>query len=129
MRPASQPRRAFAFLAAIALVLAAVTASFQRAPAQTAGLVDPVLGLVSVCTADASPATPEQGGGRHQHSQYHCPLCTLLTPVALPDADLPDTAVVFAATPLPAPVPQEARTLADHLVLGGIRSRAPPLRA
>ena len=129
MRPASQPRRVLAFLAAIALVLASVDAAFQRAPAQAAGLVDPVLGLVSVCAADGSPTAPERGGGQHRDLPAHCPVCTLLTPLALPGPGLPETAVVFAITLLPAPSPQGARTLADHLGLGGIRSRAPPLRA
>lgn len=129
MRSASLPQRALAFLAAIALVLATVTAAFQRAPAQAAGLVDPVLGLVSVCAADSSPAAPERGGGEHQHLPEHCPLCTLLTPLALPGAELPETAVVFAITHLPVPSPQGARRLADHLGPGGIRSRAPPLHA
>jgi len=129
MRPASQPRRAFAFLAAIALVLAAVGASFQRAPAQAAGLVDPVLGLVSVCASDGSPSAPERGGGQHRHLPEHCPLCTLLTPLALPGSGLPETAVVFAITLFPVPSPQGARTLADQLGLGGIHSRAPPPRA
>ncbi len=128
MRSASHPRRVFALLASIALVLATITAAFQRAPAHAAGLVDPVLGLVSVCASDGSPMRPQHGGGQ-QHVPDHCPLCTLLTPMALPGEGLPETAVVFAIGLVPAPSPQGARTLADHLGLGGIRSRAPPRRA
>ena len=129
MRLTRHPRRVFATLAAIALVLSTIATAFQRAPVHAAGFVDPVLGLVSVCASDGSSTAPQDGGGPLPHVPDHCPLCTLLTPVLLPDAGLPETAAVFAIGILPAPSPQGARTLADHLGLGGIRSRAPPLGA
>ena len=130
MRLTPHPRRVFATLAAVALVLASIAAAFQRAPAHAAGFVDPVLGLVSVCASDGSSKVPQHGGGGQQpHLLDHCPLCTLLTPIALPGAGLPEAAVVFAIGILPVLSPQGAQTLADHLGPGGIRSRAPPLRA
>ena len=129
MKLAPHPRRVFATLAAIAFVVSALATAFQRAPVHAAGFVDPVLGLVSVCASDGSSTVPQDGGGQLPHLPDHCPLCTLLTPGALPDAGLPETAVVFAIGILPVPSPQGVRTLADHLGLGGIRSRAPPLGA
>jgi hypothetical protein len=129
MRLTPHPRRVFATLAAVALVLASIAAAFQRSPAHAAGFVDPVLGLVSVCASDGSSTVPQDGGGQQPHLLDHCPLCTLLTPIALPGAGLPETAIVFAIGHLPALSPRGAQTLADHLGPGGIRSRAPPLRA
>jgi hypothetical protein len=65
----------------------------------------------------------DQGDGRSSH----CTACTLLAGVALA------VAFLFAAIAFPDrifhPFKSAARTLADHLGLGGIRSRAPPVSA
>jgi hypothetical protein len=92
-----------------------------------------VPGTVVLCT-DHGPqvlpgSDPVGGGGQDQRDgkSSHCTACTLLVGLALA------VALVFAAIAFPARVvhafKSAARTLADHLGLGGIRSRAPPLPA
>jgi hypothetical protein len=75
------------------------------------------------------PGSDPAGGGQDQRDSRssHCTACTLLAGLALA------VALVFVATAFPVRVVHAfksgARTLADHLSLGGIRSRAPPLSA
>ena len=76
------------------------------------------------------PGSDPVGGGRQDQRDgkgIHCIACTLLAGLAIA------VALVFAAIAFPARVvhafKSAARTLADHLSLGGIRSRAPPLPA
>ena len=102
------------------------------APAKAVGLVDgpraagPVYGAWPA--AGAGTDAPTGGGDGHRDGKSsHCTACTLLAgPPSL-------VALVFAAIAFPAgffrPFRSAARTLADHLSLGGIRSRAPPVAA
>ncbi len=103
-------------------------------PAKSVAPVDDLIGPLVLCTEHGPqtvPGTDATGGsGGNQgdgSSSIHCTASTLLAGLALP------VAFVFAAVAFPArivlPFKSSARTLADHLALGGIRSRAPPLCA
>jgi hypothetical protein len=117
-------------VAVLSNLLASVLCMVQATPAAAAGDVP---GPVILCTEhglQVLPGTdPAGGSGRDQRDgkASHCTACTLLAGVAL------GVALVFAAIAFPARVVRAiqpaARTLADHLGLGGIRSRAPPLPA
>jgi hypothetical protein len=78
-------------------------------------------------TAPETSAPGDSRQDRHDGRSSHCTACTLLAGLAVV------IALVFARVAFPArifrPFPASARTLADHLSLGGIRSRAPPLPA
>jgi hypothetical protein len=106
--------------------------------AKVAAPVDDILGPLVLCTTHGPQTLPgsegpvapvpgtsgqDQGDGRSSH----CTACTLLAGIALL------TAFIFAAIAFPVRIfyarKSSARTLADHLSLGGIRSRAPPLSA
>jgi hypothetical protein len=102
------------------------------APAKAVAPVDDVLGPLVLCTEHGPQVvpgndTPGGGGDQGDGRSSHCTACTLLAGLALL------TAFAFAAIAFPARIfPAfrcSARTLADHLALGGIRSRAPPLCA
>jgi|SRR5690606_17339444 len=98
-------------------------------PAKAASIVDPVLGPVVICTAHGPQTLPADGDpGSSGSDASHCGACAV--PVAVVSAAV---ALAVAAVPFPTPVfprlRSSARTLADHIALGGIRSRAPPLPA
>ena len=102
------------------------------AQANAVAAADDVPGAVILCTEhglQVLPGSDPVGGGQDQRDGKisHCTACTLLAGLALA------VALVFAAIAFPARVvhafQSAARTLADHLSLGGIRSRAPPLPA
>src|SRR5262245_64531812 len=91
------------------------------------------LGPIVLCTEHGPQLLtgddPAGGSGQDQRDgkSSHCTACTLLAGLALV------VALVFAAIAFPVrichPFRSAARTLADHLSLGGIHSRAPPLSA
>ncbi len=106
--------------------------------AKLAAPVDDILGPLVLCTAHGPQTVPgsdgpgapvpgssgqDQGDGKSSH----CTACTLLAGMALL------AAFIFAAIVFPDRIfhafRASARTLADHLSLGGIRSRAPPVSA
>jgi hypothetical protein len=100
------------------------------APAKAFVPVDDLLGPLVICTEHGPQAVPDGavpggGEGRRDGKSIHCTACTLLAGLALA------ITLVFAAVVFPVrvfyPFQSAARTLADHLGLGGIRSRAPPL--
>jgi hypothetical protein len=103
------------------------------AQANAVAAADDVPGPVVLCTEHGLQVLPgsDPAGGSGQDQRdgktSHCTACTLLAALALA------VALVFAAIAFPARVVRAiqsaARTLADHLSLGGIRSRAPPLPA
>src|SRR5262245_5322248 len=117
----------------IVAVLSNVLASVLCMVAPVRALVAPdaISGPTVLCTEHGSQVLPESdpaGGGRQdQRDGGHCAACTLLAGFAFV------VALVFVAVAFPArtfqPFRSAARTLADHLGLGGIRSRAPPLCA
>ena len=103
------------------------------APAKTVAAVDDLIGPLVLCTEHGPQTLPGtdapggSGGNQGDGRSSHCTACTLLAGLALL------IAFAFAAVVFPArivlPFKSRARTLADHLALGGIRSRAPPLCA
>ena len=116
-------------LAGVFLHSAAAHASVPSAVASAAAatVVDPVLGVLPICHSggEALAADGQAPAGPPADSSGHCPSCTLIAKFAV--------AVTFAFKPVVffialAPAQPAARTqpLADHLRLGGIRSRAPP---
>jgi hypothetical protein len=118
----------FAVLAALALLVNLAAGALCHAPSRAAapGLVDDVLGVLTICTADGS-GNIVHGGMQDPsgQSQGSCTVCTLLKVLAFAVA-LAFAAVVFPIRIAPVPVLQRVHTLAEHLSLGAIRSRAPP---
>jgi hypothetical protein len=96
---------------------------------KAAGLVDDILGPLVICTADGASAVPHGGSGPEPDKRAdQCATCTLLAGFALL-VTLVFAAVAFPAWSVAYRLRTGVRTLADHLSLGGIRSRAPPLFA
>ncbi len=133
MRAGRHVRFSVALLSVLALVGKVLAGAFCHVPAVQAGangdsIFDPVLGLISICHpgADAAPASGD--GPQPDAGHDHCKACTLLGGLALAIA-LVFAAVVFPVRVVHLRLPDGLRTLADHLSLGGIRSRAPPLIA
>jgi hypothetical protein len=121
-------RRWLSWLGVVALlgnVLAGALCHMPSAAQIAAGPVDDVLGALAICTAHGAEEPATGGNQDPGGKQGHCATCTLLAGFAL------IVALVFAAVAFPSTFvfhrPRSgARTLADHLSLGGIRSRAPP---
>jgi hypothetical protein len=113
-------------VAVLGNVLAGALCHLPAQAAAASGPVDPILGPLAICTAHGEQAPPP-GGNQDGERPAHCTVCTLLAGSALV------VALAFAAVAFPQgkifPPRSAARTLADHLSLGGIRSRAPPLSA
>lgn len=126
MKPASPHRRSLTLLTIVALLVTTLASGFYRTPAHAAGYVDPVLGAVTLCTPGSGAA--DTGRVPPQHLVEHCPLCTLLAPLAIapPLASAP---VAFHDA-VKAPAPSHPLALpAVRLHLGGVGSRAPPFPA
>jgi hypothetical protein len=100
--------------------------------ATSPAIVDPVLGVLPICHSAAdTPTADGQAPGGHPGGSGagHCPACTLIAKYAVAIA-LAFQPVTFTVALLPSqPAAARTQTLADHLSLGGIRSRAPPLSA
>lgn len=121
-------RRSIAGLAAFAVLANVLVAALCLTPAtsKASAIVDDVLGVMVICTANgAQHGAPDEGPAK---APEHCNMCTLLAGFALVLAVLllalnlePRRSLKLAASGL--------SRLADHLRLGGIRSRAPPLAA
>jgi hypothetical protein len=129
MGVARRHQRIFAALAALALLVnLAASALCHAAPARAAApaLVDDVLGVLTICTTDGS-GNIVHGGTQNpaEKQQGSCTVCTLLKVFAFAVA-LAFAAVVFPIRIAPVPVRRRVRTLAEHLSLGAIRTRAPP---
>src|SRR5215207_3649290 len=113
-----------AWLVMLTLVGNALAAALCLAPqsSQAAPVADDVLGAYVICTSNGG-TTADHGSGDERPAGQHCQACMLLVAVV---------ALLLLVLPVPlvlAPARTLARTLADHLGLGGIRSRAPPLSA
>ena len=94
--------------------------------AKVAQLVDDVLGTLVICNGAGGSA--DHGDGSQRPTSEHCKLCPLLAAFAL----VATLALILLAFPVPVafkPPIAFARTLPDHLSLGGIYSRGPPLSA
>jgi hypothetical protein len=128
-----QRPRVMGWLGIVAVLCNILASVLHMAPARAAGGVDDVLGQLVLCT-EHGPQTvpgsdPAGGGGGDQpdSTNGHCAACVLLVGQALL-VSLVLVAIAFLARVVLA-IRSTARTLADHLSLGGIRSRAPPLPA
>ncbi len=124
MTPASSQRRSISLLAIVALVVTTLASGFVRVPAHAASFVDPVLGVVTLCTPSATVANTGDGPG-HTALAEHCPLCTLLAPLALAPS-LATTPVVFRDGCKADKSTHAHAWTAARLHLGGVGSRAPP---
>jgi hypothetical protein len=122
-------KRSVAGLAAFALLANVLAAALCLTPAtsKVAPIADDVLGVLVICTSNGAHTPQDDGPGRQQPSE-HCTMCTLLASFALVLSVLlfalhlePQRALRLVASGI--------STLAEHLGLGGIRSRAPPLPA
>ena len=118
-----------AWLVALALLSNLLAGALYLSPASAkAGkLVDAVLGTLVIC--NGAGGLTDHGDGSPRPSSEHCKLCPLLASFVL----LATLALILLTFPAPTafkpPAAAFARTLADHLSLGGIYSRGPPLSA
>jgi hypothetical protein len=123
-------RRLFGALAILGLVANMVASAICHVPARAATIVDDILGPMSLCVSDGSGtvqhggATPDPDG----KAEGSCTICTLLKAFAVAVA-LAFAAIAFPIVIAAAPRHSGVRTLAQHLSLGAVRSRAPPLPA
>lgn len=128
-------RRAFVWLAILALTLRVLVAAFchpQSMP-NSGQTIDDLLGQVIMCTShgpqsSADPAKPAPE--TPPPTQDHCPACALVKALAFAAF----FALVLAwinsgSRPRAAWVRAAGELLPDHLRHGGNRSRAPPLPA
>ncbi len=121
-------RRLFGVLAILALVANVVAGALCHMPARTATIVDDILGPLSICTSHGDGTLQHDGSTPDRKSEGSCTICTLLKAFAVAVA-LAFGTIVFPIFGAPAPQSPGVRTLAQHLSLGAIRSRAPPLPA
>jgi hypothetical protein len=125
--------RAKGWLGIVAVLSNVLASILCMAPVRSLFASDDGSGPIILCTEHGMQVLPgsEPAGGGAQDPRDgksgHCTACTLLAGLALV------VALAFAAVAFPVrvvhPFQSAARTLADHLSLGGIRSRAPPLSA
>ena len=117
------------WLAIVALVGNVLAGAFCHTPAKALALADELLGPLVICTSEGAKTVPHGGDAPKPHPQSnHCAVCTVLAGLATAIA-LAFATVAFELRTLSRPAQAGLRTLADHLSLGGIRSRAPPLSA
>lgn len=93
----------------------------------TAGL-DDMFAAHLMCTGGAAQIQVPGGSQDRDGKSAHCALCTLLAGFTLAVA-LVLAAIAFPSAYILRPLRFDLTTLAEHLSLGGIRSRAPPLAA
>ncbi len=119
--------RVMVWLGMVAVLCNILASVLHMAPAKAIGSVDDILGPLVLCTEHGPQAVPGGSGGEQRDGSGHCAACVLLAGTAIL------VALLFVAVAFPVrivlPFKSSARTLADHLSLGGIRSRAPPLSA
>jgi hypothetical protein len=126
MRRIRNNRRWFAWMAVVAILGNLLAFASHHAP--TAAAIADMFGAHLNCTVDGAGA-PAPGDGRHRDDRpQHCAACTLLAGFALVVA-LGCEPVAFPSASIFRPLGFDLGTLAEHLSLGGIRSRAPPLPA
>jgi len=128
MRRIRNKRHWLSWIAAIAVLSNVLAGALCHAPARAAGAIDDIFGAHLICTVGATHTQTPGGSQDPDGESTHCAACTLLAGFALIVA-LAFAAIVFPSTFIFHPLRFDIRTLADHLSLGGIRSRAPPLPA
>jgi Protein of unknown function (DUF2946) len=119
-------RGCVAWLVVLALVGNLLAGILSPSTAKGATLIDDVLGALVIC--NGAGGTADHGNGGERPSSEHCKLCPLLAGFAL----LATLALILFAFPVPVafkPPTSFARTLPDHLSLGCVYSRGPPLSA
>ena len=113
-------------LGIIAILSNVLAGALCHMPSKTAGVVDDVLGALVICTSDGATGVPHEGSGPEPDKKSgYCASCTLIAGFALVVA-LVFAAIAFAPLLVAYHPRTGVRTLADHLSLGGIHSRAPP---
>ena len=129
MERAGRVGRTVALLSILVLVGKVLVGAFCHVPAAATAaasqIVDPVLGVLSICESGGHETPAPGGGSAPAGNADHCSVCTLLTGLAVALA-LAFATVVFPPAAIRPRLAVGVRTLADHLSLGGIRSRAPP---
>jgi hypothetical protein len=114
----------------LTLVANVVAGAICHIPTHASTIVDDILGPMSLCVSDGT-GTVQHGGTApdpERKAEGSCTICTLLKSFAVAVA-LAFAAVIFPVVPAPTPRAPGVRTLAQHLSLGAVRSRAPPLPA
>lgn len=125
MRAFRRHKRACVSLAIIAL-LGNVLA--MLAHCKIASLVDSVLGPLVICTASGAKLAPSDHGSGEHSAPDQCPACTSIAQFIVA------VSLVFSAVAFSTSIAggrgfaYEVCLLPLHLIRGGIRSRAPPLR-
>jgi hypothetical protein len=117
-----QHKRGWAWLAIVALLIHAVALS---AAARVPRAGDGLGGALVICTANGAKVAQGDGPSDGSPASGHCPACVPTAQVALAAGGTLEP-IAFPALAAPRPVAAGAPTLALHLVLGGIHSRAPP---
>jgi hypothetical protein len=116
-------KRWLSWIAVIAVLGNVLAGALGHVPAQAVGAIDEIVPAHLICTADG--ATDQAPDG----SSTHCAICALLSTGFGLIVALAFAAIAFPSTVVFHPPRFGLRTLADHLRLGGIRSRAPPVCA
>jgi hypothetical protein len=133
MRSRREHAHVMSWLGVVAVLSNLLVSVLCITTATLAAPVDDILGPLVLCTEHGPQTMPGGDGqgapvpGKRQNQSddrsSHCTVCTLLAGIALL------ATFVFAAIAFPDRIfyafRSSARTLADHLSLGGIRSRAP----
>jgi Protein of unknown function (DUF2946) len=116
------------WIAVIAVLGNVMAGALGHAPARGAAGPDDMFGAHLMCAGGATQTQAPGGGQEPDGKSAHCALCTLLAGFALMVAGA-IAAIAFPRTSICHPLRFSVATLAEHLRLGGIRSRAPPLPA
>jgi len=113
-------------LALVALVGNVIASAFCCAPSSSrrAEIIDPILGAIPLCTNVLGSA--DGSGKLPKGSRQHCPVCLAAACKAIGSGT---SALLFAAQSyaVATPARDDATPPAQHLKLGGLGSRAPPL--
>jgi hypothetical protein len=116
------------WIAVIAVLGNAAAGALGHAPARRTAGQDDMFGAHLMCVGGAAHAQAPGGSQEPAGKSAHCALCTLLAGFTLAAA-LVFVAIAFPPAYILHPLRFDLTTLAEHLSLGGIRSRAPPLSA
>jgi Protein of unknown function (DUF2946) len=113
-------------LGVLAILSNVLAGALCHMPSKAADVVDDVLGALVICTSDGATGVPHgRSSPEPDKKSGYCASCTLIAGFALV-VTLFFAAIAFPPLSIGFHVGTGVRTLADHLSLGGIRSRAPP---
>jgi hypothetical protein len=121
-------RVGLSWLGIVALLGNVLVGAFCHAPSTAGALADEFLGSLIICTSEGAKTVPHGGNAPQPQQVDHCAICSLIAGLSAAVA-LVFAAIAFELSSVARPMQVGLRTLADHLILGGIRSRAPPLAA